>query len=508
MLPRNKITRILPAVGLVVLLAVVYLLSMAPGLTWANEGSDGGDLIVAAHSGGVAHPTGYPTYILLAQLFQLIPVCSLAFRTNLMSAVLTIVAALIIYYLKVRHSSPVRDYAWIAGMASAIAFGLAPLIWSQAVVTEVYALHSLFVVFILFLSTNGVDGPFSRKWRYRLLGLFSGLALGNHLTSLLLLPVLGASIITRNPDTVTGSQWKNKWRVDENAAFQILPWLGVGLLVYLALPLRAMSHPPVNWGNPVDLHGLFWLVSGKLYQAHLFDINASSLVGRIQAVASLTLDQFGVLGLILGFVGLFVFFKPGRLNASMLWISASSVIFAIGYSTADAVMYLIPAFLCFAIWIGIGVDGLMEVLSKYLRKYTYLLGLASLTIVLVHGLNAWSAVDASEDFRAESFGNSVLTTAPYKAIVFAKGDQAVFTLWYYQYGLSERPDLYIVATELLPYEWYQQVLRDTYSDLEIPFPSPFSQVVVAANTGHPVCYVEYLQGARIDCSPAEDMPGP
>ena len=48
----------------------VYLASLAPGLTWANFGADGGDLIAAAATGGVAHPTGYPFYLLLARLFQ------------------------------------------------------------------------------------------------------------------------------------------------------------------------------------------------------------------------------------------------------------------------------------------------------------------------------------------------------------------------------------------------------------------------------------------------------
>jgi hypothetical protein len=40
--------------------------------------------------------------------------------------------------------------------------------------------------------------------------------------------------------------------------------MAVGLLVYLILPLRAASHPPVNWGNPATAGGFLWLVSGRL----------------------------------------------------------------------------------------------------------------------------------------------------------------------------------------------------------------------------------------------------
>src|SRR5512144_2758952 len=77
----------------------VYLTTMAPGFTWANGGADGGDLIAAAATGGVAHPTGYPLYLLLARFFQFLPLGSLAFRTNLMSAIMAILAAWLIYEL-------------------------------------------------------------------------------------------------------------------------------------------------------------------------------------------------------------------------------------------------------------------------------------------------------------------------------------------------------------------------------------------------------------------------
>ena len=40
----------------------LYGLTLAPGLTWAHGGVDGGDLLAAALTAGVPHPTGYPTY--------------------------------------------------------------------------------------------------------------------------------------------------------------------------------------------------------------------------------------------------------------------------------------------------------------------------------------------------------------------------------------------------------------------------------------------------------------
>ena len=60
----------LPPGILVLSLLAVYLGTLAPGLTWANFGSDEGDLIAASATGGVAHPTGYPVYLLAARVFK------------------------------------------------------------------------------------------------------------------------------------------------------------------------------------------------------------------------------------------------------------------------------------------------------------------------------------------------------------------------------------------------------------------------------------------------------
>ena len=63
----------LPAVAGVCAL-LLYALCLAPGLTWAHDGADGGDLLAAALTHGVPHPTGYPTYqIVLRAAIALFP---------------------------------------------------------------------------------------------------------------------------------------------------------------------------------------------------------------------------------------------------------------------------------------------------------------------------------------------------------------------------------------------------------------------------------------------------
>src|SRR4051812_40341951 len=148
---------------------------LAPGVTWANDGADSGDLITAAATLGVAHPTGYPTYLILARLFQLIPLGDLAFRTTLLSAAAGLLAALVVYSI-VR--ALVGELGWrtivVAGTA-ALALGLAPVFWSQAVVAEVYTLNALFVGLILLFTLRAIQRPAAAPWHTPLQGLVVGL---------------------------------------------------------------------------------------------------------------------------------------------------------------------------------------------------------------------------------------------------------------------------------------------------------------------------------------------
>src|SRR5215831_1967577 len=71
---------------------LVYSFTLAPTVTLV----DSGELIVAAKSLGVAHPPGFPLYVLLAHLATLIPIGSIAFRVNLASAIFAALGAAMI----------------------------------------------------------------------------------------------------------------------------------------------------------------------------------------------------------------------------------------------------------------------------------------------------------------------------------------------------------------------------------------------------------------------------
>lgn len=480
-LPRT-LSQHLPPLLLASLLLGVYLSTLAPGLTWANSGSDGGDLITAAHAGGIAHPTGYPLYLILARLFQTIPIGSLAYRTNLMSAVFAALSAVLIYGLVVRILD--LKHGWLAGLTAGLAFGLAPLVWSQAVITEVYTLQAFLTALILYL--YAFPSPRSESLR----GLLLGLATGNHLTTIFLTPLMFLDFRAVDGDHA---------RRPASSLTRQLVWFAIGLSLYLTLPLRALTNPPVNWGNPITLERLWWLVSGELYQSYYLQPQMAEIGGRVQAWASLLVQQFGWPGMLAGVFALVLLFKPTRLYLSTLWIGFAYTAFALVYSSEDSHLYLIPVYLAVAVWTGLGVGSLLGRIASGSKVLLWGAGIVTAAYLGFHAFTVAPQVDASGDQRAEMFGRQVMAEVPKEALVFVKGDRAVFTVWYFHFALDQRPDMAVIAEELLHFDWYLETLQDTYPGLNVPGLLPWAQNVADANPFRPACYVQFAAQAEIVC---------
>ena len=336
--------------GLVSLsLGTLYLSIAATRLTSANFGGDAGDFLAAILTRGIPHPTGYPTYILLGILFQSIPFNTPVFRGVLESLIPAALAAGLLtgWVGFVTGSKSVPNLC--AAVLTGIAWGVAPLLFSQAVIVEVHGLQSLIVVLILWwitLNLQADPGPY-KKW---ILGLsiLIGFGCGNHLTIALFAP---AAFITLIYSVHHNGSWK--------FVLAQLSLLIAGLLVYLYLPLQAQTYPPINWGNPQTWSGFLWEVTGNPYRGLLFGVQNPVFWERIGSVSNLLLDQFGALGLVADAIGAIQYSFPIKwMRWILVWIFVVYTAFAIGYNTLDSAGYLIPTIMVFAIWIGLSLPSL------------------------------------------------------------------------------------------------------------------------------------------------------
>lgn len=448
---------------------IVYINSLAPTITWRNAGADSGDLATAVAVGGVPHPPGYPTYLVLGEVFKLMPSGDVAYRLNLLSAMCGALAVALLA-VQIAHTlstaaryragaeagmGEVGGLIWPCAVAASLTLAFSGVFWSQAVIAEVYALNALFAAVLLY----GVTQIRSTNRGWLVPGLFGllGLGLGNHPTLLLLLPVLAWNLKAR-------PRW---WQVGATFAA-----LGVGLSVYLIIPIRAATSPPVNWGMATTWPDFLWLVSAEPYRQLIFGLSWKFVPARVLGELRLLAEAFMGWGLPLGLLGLQ---RLMRLDRSLAWGSLVSFllisIYAIGYDTTDSYVYLLPALLIFSLWLGWGLYELGDAVRKlararWARGGSIAWGLLALLPLLSLAWNL-PRQDLSRDNEAYSYAQSSLRLVAPGAVIIAETDPQTFALWYARYALGSRPDVAVVSSNLLPYAWYRRTLHQTHPHLRL-----------------------------------------
>src|SRR5690606_35692216 len=113
---------------------ILYSSTAAPGLTWAHHSADGGELLAAAATNGVPHPSGYPLYMILLRGWlragQTLTAATPARLGTMLSVLCAALSAGFTVATAAALLAPRRD-AWRWAALAGIAWVTAPLVWSQ-----------------------------------------------------------------------------------------------------------------------------------------------------------------------------------------------------------------------------------------------------------------------------------------------------------------------------------------------------------------------------------------
>lgn len=438
---------------------LVYWLTLAPGLTFANDGTDGGDLIAAARTLGIPHPTGYPTYTLLAWLFTHMPVGVIAYRVNLLSAVCAAISVGLVLRVAQSEIAAVRERPLIA-FATALSLAFSSLVWSQAVISEVYALLGLFSAVLLLLLVRW--RAHGRDWLLWLASFTLGLGLGNHLTLVFVVP---AALVLLWSE-------RGRWCRVRILIPSVILFL-LGLSVYVYLPLAAQNRPPVNWGNPQTWKGFLWVVTAKQYQPFAFGLEPAAMPVRAMVWAGILGDQFGWWGLALALAGAWSLWQRDRHLAkfAMAWMLLIAV-YAFLYDTGDSHVYLVPAVMLMALWWGEGAAQLVGLVRLQRREWLRWVVVAVLLLPVLSLALHWRAVRPDDDWQAHAFVYRAMDVAEPGSVIVVRADGPTFALWYGLYAEEVRTDVSVINGPLLAYYWYRDNMRHLYPHLILNEPGP------------------------------------
>ncbi|MFA6240714.1 MAG: hypothetical protein WC655_07290, partial [Candidatus Hydrogenedentales bacterium] len=218
-------------------------------------------------------------------------------------------------------------------------------------------------------------------------------------------------------------------------------------------PIRAMAHPPMNWGDPETL-GQFWDVVTRAQFRFIITDNPRSMAkfGEQLAVYGHTyLSQFtpvfGWLAL-LGVVALAVRRQQGwsMLFAQFAVLSIGCIVIPnFALERKDIWLnttYWIPAYLIAAVFIAAGIDWVGGLVKA--RPWN---GIAAAILIAAAGggpLAAHYAENDKSDFLlARDHAVNILNTMDPNAVYFADGDHMIFPVAYLQIVEGIRKDVLI-----------------------------------------------------------------
>ncbi|MGH2584674.1 MAG: protein O-mannosyl-transferase family, partial [Dehalococcoidia bacterium] len=324
----------------VALLLVLYLNTIPPTITWWFGGADSGELVTAAETLGVAHPTGYPLFTLLGFLSTRVPVGEIAGRVNTMNAVLAALAAggialsVVAIGTDIVRSPTARS---AAGAVAALAVATSSLYWSQAIIAEVYALQAFLIALILLAWAWPRTPPVVR-------GVAHGLSLTNHLTAVVFL--IAALVALIRPGRPVN------WR----AAAWFTGGLAAALALYALLPLRAAQDPLANWGDPDTPSRFLAHVTGRQYRGLVDAGDAPGAVRNLLSLVRLMIEDLPPWVLPAAGAGLYGLW-PGR-RAYVIFTGlavAGMLLFIAAYQAADRAPDLLPVYVTIGVWSGAGL---------------------------------------------------------------------------------------------------------------------------------------------------------
>lgn len=426
------------AAGVAGVAFVVYLRTLMPGIAFG----DWGEMQSVPNVLGVAHPTGYPTYILLAWLSELVPVGSIAFRANALSAVFVSGTLATVTLILIRLGvQPV-----IAG-AGSLGLGAVATVWAAATVSEVNPLHLLFAALLLHRALLWADRRYTSDLAIG--GLLTGLALGNHLLTIFLVPFVGAFVVWAGRRELLSRPWI------------LVPALAAalaGLTVYLYIPLAASQSPPLPYNHPTTVDSFLWLVEGEQFRTQFDFLSAKGpgeFLASLPALWSLLVARATPVVPILGIGGLVVLLgrRPafGLLCASFL---GTGVYIWANYLRLEH--YLLVPWLVLGIGSAVAVQWLAEAVTRWGPRSERLDGVVvvgAAAIVFAIGLAAmnWSASDRSDDRSGQAYVDAVFASLPQDAAILSYWDAST-PLWHGQLVEAARPDVLVVDDTNIVYD--------------------------------------------------------
>lgn len=410
----------------------LYAMWAPPSFYWL----DSGELSAAGVGLGVAHPTGFPLYIMMARAAALLPLGELAFRVNLLSALCAAVAVAAVCRLVIEVGR--GHVAAITGGAVAGALlGSCLLLARHATVAEVYAPTAAVFALTLLAIDRVARGGGARAGL--MLAVLCGLGLGLHPLYRLLvpLPVLVLLIVRLR----RGARWP---------LYAPVLALAIGAAAQLLSPVRSATGriDAIDWGHPRTAAALADHLSARRIRASFADEIMSDrpvvVAENARQLASAIADSVGPAALLLGVLGLAWLAARRRsrwLLAALVSAAAIDAIYAVWINPMGLrdLQNGTPVAVCAAALAGAGLVWFLERLGRAAPFVGAVIGVIAVAGPLLESSAVISGGAASEMPR--TWSEAALDSLPPRAVALTRSDSMSAGLMFLITAEGARPDV-------------------------------------------------------------------
>jgi len=468
-----------------------YGRTLAPDVLYG----DSAEFQTLAYTLGTTHTTGYPIYLLLGRMLGLLPIGSLAWRVNLLSA-LGGAVTLGCVFLLLRYLTRSRTGA----LLGVLALGLSYTFWSQSVIAEVYTPALAFLSVITLLLWHWRGDPSGSDWALGVAAFLSGVGLGVHASVGLIAPAAALFVLW--------TLWMRRERVGQwrrGVAAALLGLVaGVGVYI-LAFVLIDLNNPPSSfiqvamqpsrsiWGlSSSDLDTpfkrFFVTVSGLQWQGAMFPEGHSFWEALGDYADRLLSYEFSPLLFLAALLGMEVMLRTTRvLGAFVVAALVTMLFFVLNYEPPDKYIFFLPTYVISVLAMGVGMGFLLDLTGRRLaakRKAWHYVVHGLLLVLLVwvvvqpywqsrkEALSAGAATFVAEDYvypvdNLDAPRHSAawqLQYLPERAVLICDW-RGLYAMYYLAHVERERTDIRIF--EAAPYGSGGQVADSLIEELRV-----------------------------------------
>ncbi len=191
-------------------------------------------------------------------------------------------------------------------------------------------------------------------------------------------------------------------------------------------------------------------------------------------------NNFFMIPFVLGLIGMFYQFVKDTKNFSVIallfvMLGVAIVVYLNSPPTEPRERDYIYAgsYYAFALWIGLSIIGIAELLKNFLKQgkvaaiTATLIGLSAPAIMAAQG---WDDHNRANRFFSVDSAANYLNSCEENAVIFTGGDNDTFPLWYAQEVEGMRTDMRVVVLSYYNTDWYiEQTMRKAYESEPIPY---------------------------------------